>query len=95
MIDSPPGAQQLIELDQHRHALVMGSGPTTGISIPIWRIPLGDGPALALGRWDFPAGNGGIIRGSGRRKRGKCQRREGQQQSCKHRHGFPFLRRAQ
>ena len=52
---------EVIYSDRNRHALVMGSGPTTGVSIPIWRIPLGDGPALGLGRWDFPAGNGGTI----------------------------------
>lgn len=53
---------EVIYSDRNRHALVIDNQPTNTLATPIWRIPLGDGPALALGRWDFPAGNGGIIR---------------------------------
>ena len=29
-------------------------GCTSGNRASIWRAPLGDGPAIPLGRWDFP-----------------------------------------
>jgi hypothetical protein len=36
-----------------RQALLMG-GYNAGSQSNVWRIPLGDGPAISLGRWDFP-----------------------------------------
>ena len=39
---------------RNRHALLIGGADATGISQDdVWRIPLGDGPAVPLGRWDF------------------------------------------
>ena len=39
----------------NRHALVMGGANQNGdFPLDIWRIPLGDGPAVSLERWDFP-----------------------------------------
>jgi hypothetical protein len=41
----------------NRQALLIGGltdTPSEEIESSIWRIPLGDGPAVALGRWDFP-----------------------------------------
>ncbi|NIM94590.1 MAG: hypothetical protein GTO18_12895 [Anaerolineales bacterium] len=37
-----------------RHALVIGGSGVDDRADTIWRIPLGDGPAVPLGRWDFP-----------------------------------------
>jgi hypothetical protein len=39
---------------RQRHALVIGGGYwNTAGSNNVWRIPLGDGPSLPIGRWDF------------------------------------------
>ncbi|MFZ1472633.1 MAG: LamG domain-containing protein, partial [Anaerolineae bacterium] len=43
----------VIYSSRNRHALLMG-GWTSGNRASIWRAPLGDGPAIPLGRWDFP-----------------------------------------
>jgi len=39
---------------RNRHALIMGGGAfgSSGSAV-VWRIPLGDGPLVRLGRWDF------------------------------------------
>lgn len=39
---------------RQRHALVIGGGYyNTSGSNNVWRIPLGDGPSVPIGRWDF------------------------------------------
>jgi ligand-binding sensor domain-containing protein len=41
---------------QNRHALLIGGRNASAIpQNNIWRIPLGDGPPIPLGRWDFPS----------------------------------------
>ncbi len=38
---------------RNRHALIMGGGVGGVGSTGVWRIPLGDGPLVQLGKWDF------------------------------------------
>jgi ligand-binding sensor domain-containing protein len=52
----------------NRHALVVGGGGS-GDSQNIWRVPLGDGPPLPIGDWQFPSpvsSRPNAIDGSGR-----------------------------
>ncbi len=55
----------------NRHALLMGGGYFQSMGEQnMWRIPLGDGPAVPLGRWDFPTPVGAgvnAISGGGKR----------------------------
>ncbi|MBN2006427.1 MAG: IPT/TIG domain-containing protein [Anaerolineae bacterium] len=42
----------------HRHLVIAGGSPDSG---NVWRVPLGDGPLVPLGRWDFPAPAGAQV----------------------------------
>ncbi len=44
----------------NRRAIVMG-GYAGVAKRDIWRIPLGDGPAIGVGRWDFPQAAGSYV----------------------------------
>ncbi|NJO06203.1 MAG: hypothetical protein HC876_12165 [Chloroflexaceae bacterium] len=45
-----------------KQALLIGGGPFFDVPrATIWRLPLGDGPALPLGRWDFPQAVSGQV----------------------------------
>ncbi len=47
---------------RNRHALVMGGDLFTGQGTQaVWRVPLGSGPLVQLGRWDFEYRNSGTI----------------------------------
>ncbi len=63
-------AASLVYDSRNRQAVLMGGRLGATPKQDIWRIPLGDGPQIALGRWDFPQpGSLSItaINGSGRR----------------------------
>lgn len=47
---------------RQRHALILGGGEFGGFGTnSIWRIYLGDGPLVQLGRWDFQGFAGGTV----------------------------------
>lgn len=46
--------QTVVYSPQNRHALVIGGGDPGGPATrKVWRVPLGDGPAIPIERWDF------------------------------------------
>lgn len=53
-LPEPRTAPALFYSPVNRHAVLVG-GTGDGVPQPnVWRIPLGDGPAIPLGHWDFP-----------------------------------------
>lgn len=49
---------------RQRHALVIGGGNSYELGTSsIWRVPLGNGAAVPIERWDFPTGVGALVTG--------------------------------
>jgi hypothetical protein len=47
-------APSLFYSPTNRHAVLTGGADGFDVKSGVWRIPLGDGPAMPMGRWDFP-----------------------------------------